>query len=244
VIACGVLTLTPQTLPSGVGGQVYGPVTLSATGGTAPLTFASTTALPQSLALSTQGILTGTPAFAGTFPVGVLVTDANGCTGTQTYSLVVACGSLSVLPASVPAGVAGQAYAALSFTATGGAGSVSFGTASTLPAGMSLSAQGVLAGTPSQTGTFPVQVVATDAAGCRGTVTVSLVVSCQALTVLPAALPPATANAVYGPVQFSSPEALGTVVFSTVSALPAGLTLALRGSVGTPTQTGGSRWWW
>ncbi|MBL8111495.1 MAG: putative Ig domain-containing protein, partial [Acidobacteria bacterium] len=239
VIACGTLTLTPQMLPSGVGGQVYPPVTLSATGGTAPLNFASTTPLPQGLALNPQGVLAGTPAFAGTFPVGVLVTDANGCTGAQTYSLVVACGSLGVLPASVPAGVAGQAYAAVSFTSSGGAGSVSFGTPSPLPAGISLSAQGVLGGTPSQTGTFPVQIVATDTAGCRGTVTVSLVVSCQTLTVQPGALPPATANAVYGPVQFSSPEALGTVAFTTLSALPAGLTLSPQGVLsGTPTQTG------
>ncbi len=240
VIACGSLTLAPQTLPSGVGGQAYAPVALSAAGGTAPIAFTATTTLPQGLLLSPQGVLSGTPAFAGTFPIGVLATDANGCTGTQTYSLVVGCGTLSVSPGSVPAAVAGQAYAAVTFAAAGATGTVSFQTASPVPAGMTLSAQGVLAGTPTQTGTYPLQIAAVDASGCRGTVTVSLVVACQALTVLPATLPPATANVVYGPVSFTSPEGLGTVVFSTTSILPAGVTLSAQGLLsGTPTQTGG-----
>ena len=64
------------------------------------------------------------------------------------------------------AGMVGVAYTA-TFTTSDALGLVSFSTSSTLPAGITLSSAGVLAGTPTQAGTFPLTVTATDASsGC------------------------------------------------------------------------------
>ena len=51
----------------------------------------------------------------------------------------------------------------------GGIGATTFSTTSTLPAGLTLAANGVLSGTPTQTGTFPIDVTVTDGNGCTGT---------------------------------------------------------------------------
>ncbi len=67
------------------------------------------------------------------------------------------------------------------FTSTGGAPTVTYSTSSTLPTGLTLSSAGVLSGTPTQGGTFPIVVVATDGGGCTGTgATYNLVIACPA----------------------------------------------------------------
>lgn len=55
------------------------------------------------------------------------------------------------------------------FTQTGSIGTTSFTTTSTLPAGLTLSSTGVLAGTPTEDGTFAITVTATGDLGCSGT---------------------------------------------------------------------------
>lgn len=102
-------------------------------------------------------------------------------------------------PSSVPAGTLGVAYTPVTFTQTNGFGSVIFSTNSTLPSGMTLSGAGVLSGTPTQFGTFPITVNATDQNLCVGSRTVSLfidrppVANCKNVTV--SAGPTCTANA-------------------------------------------------
>src|SRR5205085_1604584 len=54
----------------------------------------------------------------------------------------------------------------------------------TLPAGLALSASGVLSGTPQVPGTFAITVKVTDSNGCTGTgPTYTLTISCQTITV-------------------------------------------------------------
>lgn len=55
------------------------------------------------------------------------------------------------------------------FTQTGSIGTTSFTTTSTLPAGLTLSSAGVLAGTPTEDGTFIITVTATGDLGCSAT---------------------------------------------------------------------------
>src|SRR6266853_2161976 len=79
-------------LPAGsvsVGGGAYPSTALAATGGTGPYTWAVTTGtLPTGLALSSSGMLSGTPTVAGTFPFTVTVTDsATPTSHTATASL-------------------------------------------------------------------------------------------------------------------------------------------------------------
>lgn len=86
-INCPTITLAPTTLPDAPGGVAYSQ-TLTASGGTAPYSFAVTAgALPGGLTLTTGGVLAGTPNVAGTFNFTVTATDANGCTGTRSYTV-------------------------------------------------------------------------------------------------------------------------------------------------------------
>jgi hypothetical protein len=89
-IACPTITLLPATLPNGTVGKDYNQ-TLTASGGTAPYTFAVTAGtLPPGLTLEATGQLHGTPTAAGTFNFTVTAIDANGCTGSQAYALTIA----------------------------------------------------------------------------------------------------------------------------------------------------------
>jgi Ice-binding-like/Putative Ig domain/Dockerin type I domain/NHL repeat len=86
VIGVGSLT----GLPIGAIGSAYNQ-TISTFGGTTPYTFSVTTgALPNGLSLNaTTGAITGTPNLAGTFNFTITVLDANGCSGSQAYSLTI-----------------------------------------------------------------------------------------------------------------------------------------------------------
>jgi hypothetical protein len=83
------IALTPTTLPNSVLGAAY-TQSLTATGGTAPYSFAVTAgSLPAGLSLSASGSLSGTPSAAGTSAFTVTATDSKGSAGSQAYTLVV-----------------------------------------------------------------------------------------------------------------------------------------------------------
>ena len=85
---CPVITVSPPTLPGGSQGTPYSQQ-LTASGGTAPYVFTETGALPAGITLTPGGLLAGTPTVSGSFPITVTATDANACTGTQGYTLVI-----------------------------------------------------------------------------------------------------------------------------------------------------------
>ncbi len=88
-IATVTITLAPTTLPNATLGTPYNQ-TITATGGTAPYTFAVTSGtLPPGLTLATNGTLSGKPTSAGSFTFTVTATDHGGATGSQAYTLVV-----------------------------------------------------------------------------------------------------------------------------------------------------------
>src|SRR5262249_22155489 len=118
---------------------------------------------------STAGVLSGTPVQAGTFNFTVTATDTNGCPGSQAYTLVIGnCPAITITPSTLPSGTVGTAYNQ-TLTATGGTPNYSFSlSAGALPAGLTLSATGMLAGTPGAAGSFNFTVRATDQNGCFG----------------------------------------------------------------------------
>lgn len=86
---CPTISVLPATLPDGDTSAAYN-ATLTGSGGAAPYSFAVTTgSLPPGLSMDSGGSISGTPSSAGTFPFTVTATDANGCTGTQGYSIAV-----------------------------------------------------------------------------------------------------------------------------------------------------------
>ena len=81
-----------------------------------------------------------------------------------------ACATITVGPATVPGGTINQPYGPVTFTQTGGTAPLTWNlTAGTLPGGMSLSAAGVLAGTPTASGSFTFTATVTDTNSCTGT---------------------------------------------------------------------------
>ncbi len=238
--SCPTITINPATLTGGATGTNYNQ-TLTATGGASPYGFAVTAgALPAGLML-TGGVLSGTPTVSGTFNFTVAATDNNGCIGTRAYTLLI-CGTITVNPATLPAGALGIAYNQ-TITQTG-AGTPTFSvSAGALPGGLSLNPNtGALTGTPTATGSSNFTVRATDGNGCFGERAYTLTINaCGNVTVNPIVLP----SAVLGMNYFQTMTATGGVApYSfTVSAdgLPGGLSLATNGQItGAPTAISSS----
>jgi hypothetical protein len=167
-LSCPTVAVSPSALPAASVGAAY-LETVSASGGAAPYSFAVTSgALPAGLSLdSGSGEISGTPTTGGAFGFTITASDANTCTGSRAYSLPV-CPSIDVLPTSLPPVTVGNAY---SQTMSSSAGSAPFTftiTSGTLPAGLTLSPAGLLSGTPTVTGSFPVTVRVFDFNGCDG----------------------------------------------------------------------------
>ena len=239
VIGCQTITVTNPATTTGTI-QVAFSQTFTQSGAIGGATFSlNSGSLPAGLTLSSAGLLSGTPSVTGSFPITVKVTDGNGCTGTSsTYNLVINCQTITVTNPATTTGTVSAPFTQ-TFTQTGANGTATFTTASTLPAGLTLSTAGLLSGTPTQSGTFPIVVTVTDSNGCTGTgATYTLIISCQTITVGN----PATTSSPAGvplSINFTQTGAIGTATFTTSSTLPAGLTLAANGTLsGTPSGSG------
>ncbi len=132
---------------------------IQVSGGTQPYSFTSSPgALPPGITLdATSGLLSGTPTQEGTFTFPVTVRDAAELEASRTFVLVVTedAPALSILTETLPDGLRDNAYSA-TVLVSGGMSPLTFSLASgTLPPGLTgPSAAGVIAGTPSQAGTF------------------------------------------------------------------------------------------
>ena len=104
---CPVITLNPATLPAGVAATPYSQ-SVTATGGTAPYTYAvSSGALPTGLTLnSATGSITGVPLQPGLFTFTIRATDAAACPGAREYTVTIAAGATSGIPAVGPLALA------------------------------------------------------------------------------------------------------------------------------------------
>jgi hypothetical protein len=239
-IVCQPITITNPATASGTVNAAFSQ-TFTQSGAISGATFSlNSGTLPAGLTLSAAGVLSGTPTQPGSFPITVKVTDGQGCTGISgTYTLVIGCQIITVNNPATNSGTVATAFSQ-TFTSSNTIGAVTYSTASTLPAGLTLSSGGVLAGTPTQTGTFSIVVKATDANGCFGNgATYNLTINCQTITVNNPATNTGTVNIAFSQ-SFTAPAAIGTKTFTLNSGtLPAGLTLSAAGVLsGTPTQTG------
>src|SRR5205823_5298920 len=137
----------------------------------------------------------------------------------------------------------GQAFSQ-TFTQSGAIGAATFSTTSVLPMGLNLAPNGVLSGTPMQTGSFPIVVKVTDSNGCTGTgATYTQGIAGQTITVTNPSSNTGTYNLpLSGSFTFtqSGVGPHGPAVFSINSgSLPSGVSLSSSGVLsGTPTQTG------
>jgi hypothetical protein len=212
--------------------------------------------LPAGLSLTPAGVISGTPTAAANGPV-TLQAAYRGVNGQQTYQLVTLAVAVGLAAGTPPQGIVGQAYGydlkpLLTVNgdngyAGGGAG-VSWSTvSSTLPAGLYLTSDGWLGGTPTASGSGSVTARATYR-GVNGQQTYQVVTLAISVGLAFAAPPQGVVGQAYsydvtpslsvtGDPAYTGP---GQVTWSVVSGnLPAGLALGADGVIsGTPTAAG------
>lgn len=179
LVVSSSLTLGTTTLPGGTVGASYSQQ-LSATGGTQPYTWSVTTGtLPDGLALSPSGLLSGIPTAAGSSTFTVRVADAGSGSATREFTLAIA-SPLGISTTTLPGATSGVAYSQ-SLAATGGTAPYTWTIASgTPPPGLSLSATGILSGTPTTAGDYIFTVQAADAASRTATQSLGVTVAAGA----------------------------------------------------------------
>ena len=235
------IAISPSTLPEGIVGVSYGPLTVSATGGTSPYTYSvSMGSLPPGVNFNTAtGVISGTPTTAGNYSFTMTATDANGFAGSQSYAVTVAA-PITITPTTLPAGTVGTAYIQ-TITANGGIAPFTYTVSTgTLPTGLTLNATtGVISGTPTTAGNYSFTMTATDANGFAGSQSYAVTVAAP-ITITPATLPAGTVGTTYSQTITANGGIAPFTYTVSTGTLPSGLTLNSTTGVitGTPTTAG------
>jgi hypothetical protein len=165
--------LVGGALADGYAGEPYS-VTLAATGGRAPFTYAlGGGALPDGVSLGAAGTLSGVPTIPQGRSFTVTATDRNGQAASASFTVGIYA-PVAVPPITLPDGYLTRTYSA-QLASTGGKAPVQWSVASgALPGGIGLSSTGAISGTPTAAGSFAFDVQATDANGRSATRTLSI----------------------------------------------------------------------
>ena len=132
-VSTPTISITPTTIPVITVGVAYSQ-TITASGGTAPYTYAITGgSLPTGLSLTANGTLSGTPTAAGPYSFTVTATDSSTgvgpYSGSRSYSGSVAAGATPVVSGVAPSNgpSTGGTYVTISGSNFSGATAVRFG---------------------------------------------------------------------------------------------------------------------
>lgn len=234
-----VAVLMPAPLPNAIQGLSYS-YQFQASGGTGNYSWSlASGAWPAGMTMSSSGAVSGMPTAIGTFSLTVRVTSG-ALSATQSLQLIVAPPALSVATAAtLPSGMTGTSYG-VQLAAIGGIGSYAWSVLNgALPPGVTLSATGSLAGTPTLDGTFAftAQVVSGAQTATRG---LSLTIAPVPLVISTSSqLPSATVGAAYS-MALKATGGRGSYTWSLAGgSLPNGLAMTSTGVLsGTPTTAG------
>jgi hypothetical protein len=92
--------------------------------------------------------------------------DAAFGPGSGTIDLAIVCPTITIAPATIPAGVVGTPYSQ-TFTQSGGVGTIAFSQTGALPPGLNFTAAtATISGIPTSPGSYPITVTATPSNGC------------------------------------------------------------------------------
>jgi hypothetical protein len=212
-------------------GGANGSLTINALGGTGALQYS----INSGASFQQSNVFTGLGA--GNYQV--VVKDANGCPTLPQNVTLSQPAALSLSPAALSTGVAGQAFTQ-QFTPSGGTGLKSVSLQGALPNWLSFTpASATLSGTPPQPATVSFTLVLTDQANCTASFNYTLNFVCPALNLTPQSLPPASVNTAYPQTLTATPSGTTYSYAVTSGLLPPGLTLNSDGSFsGAPAQSG------
>jgi hypothetical protein len=233
--------ITTTALPNAVYGQPYSAL-LNGAGGVPSYVYGLTSTsgpLPGELTLKANtGEISGIPTTsAGTYTMTFKIVDKQGNNSTRQLSLTVVDAPVTITSSQplAPASL-GVPYS-LQLTASGGRGNYTWSLASgSIPAGLTVSATGVLSGTPTRATSYSFSIRVTS-----GTATVTKAFSMtitSALKVSNTSLTDGTVDAAYSVSLAATGGTTPYVWDINASQLPPGLSLSGVKIVGIPTQTG------
>lgn len=245
------LAITTNSLPDGTTGAPYSEA-IQAEGGTPPYTWSITTGNePLGLTLG-QGTpdaqLSGTPEYAGSYSITVTVEDGASSSSSMIYTFDILAGPLSITTQTLPYAVETKDYR-VGLMSTGGTGWHTWSvTSGALPPGIVLkdsSYVAVLAGTPSQSGSFSFTLQVEDSATTTAPQSYTLQVHSPTGPLLITTNPPSlwsTRRSSMMSLEATGGSGSGYVFsLATGSAVPPGMTFSASGSPsvsGQPTQAG------
>ncbi len=236
----------PAQLGAGTVGTAY-QYQFTASGGTLPYSFEVTAgSLPGGTQLSAQGLLYGTPTQAGLFSFSVEVCDSTTpqpqcLSGTTTVAINAPLPPLQILTTSLPGGVSGVPYDVL-LRGQGGVPPYRWSSSSLLPPGLLLTTAGEIEGTPSQSGSYTLNILLSDSHGTPpASAKFTLVIAASSAPVITTtSLPGGTVGKAYPVTQLQASG--GQLPYRwtiTAGSLPAGLVVSSAGSIsGTPRPNG------
>jgi large repetitive protein len=215
----GVSITTSAALPDGFIGVAYSK-TFAATGGSETgytWTLASGSALPDGLALTSAGVLSGKPTKAGAASFSITVTDSAQNSATVQFSAKIMAGIAVAAPYtwSLAGGTAVRSQARR-MTVAG------------LPDGLSLSSDGWITGTPKAAGTSTATVIVTDSASNTASLDLTFTIGGGITITTASALPGGHPGDIYSQ-QFAATGGSGTGYTWSSDALPGGLRLSSDG---------------
>ncbi len=219
-------------------------ITIPTTGGVPPITLGAI-GMPPGLTLNpTTGLITGTPSKPGTYQVIFNAVDSKNDSTMETYPITVILLPLRITPAALPSAQVGVAYSQGIAGSGGSQTGFTWSIQGNLPQGL-LSAPTTnctqcslqISGTPTASGSYPIQVTLTDSLNDTASETLTIIVDSSPPPQIPAAvLPLANVGSPYT-YTFAATGGVPPYTWSFVGSSPdPGLQLSGSGVLsGTPT---------